>query len=77
MRIIHIANFYGPKSGGIKTTLHNLGSGYTAEGHEFIYVVPGKKFGREETTHGACISLPSWQIPFSGGYRVIRSTYRV
>jgi len=77
MRIIHIANFYGPKSGGIKTTLHNLGSGYLAEGHEFIYVVPGKKFGREETTHGACISLPSWQIPFSGGYRVIRSTYRV
>ena len=77
MRIIHIANFYGPKSGGIKTTLHNLGSGYLAEGHEFIYVVPGKKFTREETTHGACISLPSWQIPFSGGYRVIRSTHRV
>ena len=41
MKIIHIANFYGPKSGGIKTTLHNLGSGYTNRGHDFTYIVPG------------------------------------
>lgn len=77
MKIIHIANFYGPKSGGIKTTLHNLGSEYGKIGHEFIYVVPGKKFSREKTEHGGCITLPSWVIPFSGGYRVIRSTRQV
>jgi alpha-1,6-mannosyltransferase len=77
MKIIHIANFYGPKSGGIKTTLHNLGTEYGKIGHEFIYVVPGKKFSREKTQHGGCITLPSWVIPFSGGYRVIRSTRQV
>jgi alpha-1,6-mannosyltransferase len=77
MKIIHIANFYGPKSGGIKTTLHNLGTEYQKIGHEFIYVVPGKKFSREKTEHGGCITLPSWTIPFSGGYRVIRSTRQV
>ena len=77
MKIIHIANFYGPKSGGIKTTLHNLGTEYGKIGHEFIYVVPGKKFSREKTEHGGCITLPSWTIPFSGGYRVIRSTRQV
>lgn len=77
MRIIHIANFYGPKSGGIKTTLHSLGVEYGKVGHEFIYVVPGKKFSREKTEHGGCITLPSWMIPFSGGYRVIRSTRQV
>lgn len=77
MRIIHIANFYGPKSGGIKTTLHSLGTEYGKVGHEFIYVVPGKKFSREKTEHGGCITLPSWMIPFSGGYRVIRSTRQV
>ncbi len=77
MKIIHIANFYGPKSGGIKTTLHNLGTEYGKIGHEFIYVVPGKKFSREKTAHGGCITLPSWVIPFSGGYRVIRSTRQV
>ena len=77
MKIIHIANFYGPKSGGIKTTLHNLGSESRKVGHEFIYVVPGKKFGREKTDHGGCITLPSWVIPFSGGYRVIKSNRQV
>ena len=77
MKIIHIANFYGPKSGGIKTTLHNLGTEYQKIGHEFIYVVPGKKSSREKTEHGGCITLPSWTIPFSGGYRVIRSTRQV
>jgi alpha-1,6-mannosyltransferase len=77
MKIIHVANFYGPKSGGIKTTLHNLGLGYRREGHDFIYVVPGKKFSRESSEFGGCITLPSWVIPFSGGYRVIRSTRQV
>ena len=77
MKIIHVANFYGPKSGGIKTTLHNLGLGYRSEGHEFIYLIPGKKFARESNEYGGCITLPSWVIPFSGGYRVIRSTRQV
>ncbi len=77
MKIIHVANFYGPKSGGIKTTLHNLGLGYRSEGHEFIYLIPGKKFLRESNEYGGCITLPSWVIPFSGGYRVIRSTRQV
>jgi len=77
MKIIHIANFYGPKSGGIKTTLHNLGTEYGKVGHKFIYVVPGKRFSREETSHGGCITLPSWVIPFSGGYRVIKSNRQV
>lgn len=77
MKIIHVANFYGPKSGGIKTTLHNLGLGYRSEGHEFIYLIPGKNFARESNEYGGCITLPSWVIPFSGGYRVIRSTRQV
>ena len=77
MKIIHVANFYGPKSGGIKTTLHNLGLGYRNEGHEFIYLIPGKKFSRESNEYGSCITLQSWVIPFSGGYRVIRSTRQV
>ncbi len=77
MKIIHVANFYGPKSGGIKTTLHNLGIGYRSEGHEFIYLIPGKKFARESNEYGGCITLPSWVVPFSGGYRVIRSTRQV
>lgn len=77
MRIVHLANFYGPKSGGIKTTLQSLGAEYTKAGHDFVYIVPGKSFNHEKSETGMCISLPSWVIPFSGGYRIIRSNFRV
>jgi alpha-1,6-mannosyltransferase len=73
MRIVHIANFYGPKSGGIRTTLHELGSGYISRGHEFTYVVPGIGFFCEETPFGRRITVPSIVLPFSGGYRIIRN----
>ena len=77
MKIIHVANFYGPKSGGIKTTLHNLGTGYTNRGHEFTYIVPGNGFHQEKTAHGSRITVPSWVIPFSGGYRIIKSNRQI
>jgi alpha-1,6-mannosyltransferase len=77
MKIIHVANFYGPKSGGIKTTLHNLGTGYTNRGHEFTYIVPGSGFHQEKTAHGNRITVPSWGIPFSGGYRIIKSNRQI
>lgn len=73
MKIVHVANFYGPKSGGIRTTLHELGKGYIARGHEFTYIVPGNGFFCEETIHGRKITVPSIVLPFSGGYRVIRN----
>lgn len=77
MKIVHIANFYGPKSGGIRTTLHELGKGYKARGHEFTYIVPGNGFFCEETIHGRKITVPSIVLPFSGGYRIIRNNQDV
>ena len=77
MRIVHIANFYGPKSGGIRTTLHELGSGYIARGHEFTFIVPGNGFFCEETLHGKKITVPSIVLPFSGGYRIIRNNHDI
>ena len=73
MRIVHVANFYGPKSGGIRTTLHELGKGYKARGHEFTYIVPGNGFFCEESVFGKKITVPSIVLPFSGGYRIIRN----
>ena len=73
MRIVHIANFYGPSSGGIKTTLHELGRGYLKYGHEFIYIVPGPRYIKEQTPFGLKITLPSFTLPASGGYQIIRS----
>ena len=73
MKILHIANFYGPKSGGIRTTLHELGAGYIAQGHDFTYIVPGNALYCEETPDGRKITVPSIIVPFSGGYRIIRN----
>jgi alpha-1,6-mannosyltransferase len=77
MRIVHIANFYGSNSGGIRTTLHKLGKGYIEHGHQFIFIVPGNGFFREETPMGERITVPSLMIPFSGGYRVIRNNTKL
>jgi alpha-1,6-mannosyltransferase len=73
MRIVHVANFYGPNSGGIKTTLHELGRGYLHYGHEFIYIVPGVTNHSEMTQFGYKITLPSVLLPGSGGYRILRN----
>jgi alpha-1,6-mannosyltransferase len=77
MRIVHVANFYGPNSGGIKTTLHELGRGYLKYGHDFIYIVPGTQFLQEQTPYGRKITLPSVILPGSGSYRVIKSNKKL
>ncbi|MET0197687.1 MAG: alpha-(1-2)-phosphatidylinositol mannosyltransferase, partial [Rhodococcus fascians] len=43
VRIVQLANFYGPRSGGLRTAVDQLGAGYTAAGHEVILVVPGER----------------------------------
>lgn len=71
MRIVHIANFYGPKSGGLRTTIHQLGLGYQANGIEFIYIVPSENNSEEITEFGRKISVKAPLIPFTGGYRAV------
>ena len=73
MRIVHVANFYGPNSGGIKTTMHELGRGYLAQGHEFIFIVPGTRLFTEQTIFGKKITVPSIILPGSCGYQLIRN----
>ena len=73
MRIVHVANFYGPNSGGIKTTMHELGRGYLAQGHEFIFIVPGTRLFTEQTIFGEKITVPSIILPGSCGYQLIRN----
>ena len=77
MKIVHITNFYSPRSGGIKTTMHELGFRYQQLGLEFIYVIPGIRYSVDATACGIQISLPSIPVPFSGGYRIIRSNRSV
>ncbi|MFE1592550.1 glycosyltransferase [Nocardia sp. NPDC058705] len=70
MRIVQLANFYGPRSGGLRTALHHLGEGYVAAGHEVVLIVPGSRRSEEVLPTGALrITLPALGIPWTGGYR--------
>lgn len=77
MRIVHVANAYTPLSGGIRTTVHALGRGYRAAGHEFVLVVPGPRADDEDLPWGRRMTLPAPRVPGSGGYRVLADLRRV
>lgn len=71
MRIVRLANFVAPRSGGLRTALNELGAGYAAAGHEPLLVIPGAESGERETPAGRVISVPGPVVPGTGGYRVI------
>lgn len=71
MRIVELANFYGPRSGGLRTALHQWGGGYVARGHDVALVVPGARRGEELLGNGVLrITVPAPVVPWTGGYRV-------
>jgi alpha-1,6-mannosyltransferase len=69
MKIVQLANFYSPTSGGLRTVVDTLGRGYAEAGHERVLIVPGRRRTRTRTDAGLVITLPG--MPVSGGYRVI------
>jgi alpha-1,6-mannosyltransferase len=72
MRVVQVANFYGPRSGGLRTAVERLGAEYCAAGHEVFLVVPGRHPERQTMPSGVTrISLPAKLIPFTGGYRAV------
>ena len=72
MRIVQLANFYGPRSGGLRTALTALGAGYSARGHEVVLVVPGHAAADERLPGGIRrIQVPAPQLPGTGGYRAV------
>src|ERR1700748_511701 len=72
MRGVQVANFYGPKSGGLRTAVDRLGAEYCANGHEVFLIVPGPRADRTELPTGVVrITMPAWLIPFTDGYRAV------
>lgn len=69
MRIVQLANFYSPTSGGLRTAVDVLGRGYVAAGHDRVLVVPGPRGSVRRTESGLVITLPG--APVSGGYRML------
>ena len=70
MRVVQVANFYGPRSGGLRTAVDRLGAEYRAAGHEVFLIVPGPAPQRIEMASGVVrVSVTARKIPFTGGYR--------
>ncbi|MFF8946590.1 glycosyltransferase [Streptomyces sp. NPDC014864] len=77
LRIVRLANFVAPASGGLRTALRELGAGYRAAGHEPVLVVPGERHTDRETEQGRVITLPGPLLPGTGGYRVLTGRRRI
>jgi alpha-1,6-mannosyltransferase len=72
MRVVQVANFYGPRSGGLRTAVDRLGAEYSANGHDVFLIVPGSRAERTLLPTGVVrITMPAWLIPFTGGYRAV------
>lgn len=72
MRVVQVANFYGPRSGGLRTAVDRLGAEYCAAGHTVYLIVPGRYAEWIRLPSGVIrISLPARLIPFTGGYRAV------
>ncbi|MET7680971.1 glycosyltransferase [Streptomyces sp. NPDC005423] len=77
LRIVRLANFVTPASGGLRTALRELGKGYQAAGHHPVLVVPGERHSDRQTEQGRVITLPGPLLPGTGGYRVLTDRRRV
>jgi alpha-1,6-mannosyltransferase len=77
VRIVRVANFIAPRSGGIRTALHELGAGYLAAGHEPVLVMPAARASDQLTGQGRVITLWGPVVPFTGGYRILLGRRRL
>ncbi|MBZ6103570.1 glycosyltransferase [Streptomyces olivaceus] len=77
LRIVRLANFVAPASGGLRTALRELGRGYRAAGHDPVLVVPGAHADDRETEQGRVITLPGPLLPGTGGYRLLTGSRQV
>ncbi|MFD5426632.1 glycosyltransferase [Streptomyces sp. NPDC127084] len=77
LRIVRLANFVTPTSGGLRTALRELGRGYLAAGHEPVLVMPGEAPSDTMTSQGRVITLPGPELPGTGGYRVLAGRARL
>ncbi len=71
MRIVRLANFITPSSGGLRTGLRELGKRYAEAGHQPVLVMPGPGYSDLLTEQGRVITLPGPKVPGMHGYRIL------
>ncbi|WP_418275760.1 glycosyltransferase [Isoptericola jiangsuensis] len=71
MRIVHVANAYAPRSGGIRTAMHALAHEYLRSGHEPVLVVPGPTAHVHHAAGVRVVQVPAPRVPGAPGYRMV------
>jgi alpha-1,6-mannosyltransferase len=71
VKVVRLANYVAPASGGLRTALRELGAGYLAAGHEPVLIIPGSRPERRRTEQGLVITVPGPRVAGTGGYRAI------
>lgn len=72
-RIVQVANFVAPHSGGIRTVLDHLAFGYGDRGHDVVQIVPGSSDHVVPTPWGRRVIVRGWPLPHTG-YRLLSPT---
>ncbi len=76
MRIVQLANFVGPMSGGQRVAITELGARYAAAGHDVLRIVPSERDGHRIESGVRIVEIGSRSLPGSGGYRIVTDTRR-
>jgi alpha-1,6-mannosyltransferase len=71
LKVVRLANYIAPASGGLRTALRELGAGYLAAGHESVLIMPGPEPDRRYSEQGLVVTVPGHRVPATGGYRAI------
>ncbi|MFP5488616.1 MAG: glycosyltransferase [Acidimicrobiia bacterium] len=72
MHIVQLANFYGPRSGGLRTAVDQLAARYGDRGHRVTTIVPAPTSGVRSEGTRTIVSVRAPIAPFLGGdYRLI------
>ena len=69
-RVVQVANFVTPRSGGLRTALRHLAEGYGRAGHEVVQVLPGAADAVHEAPWGRVVHVAAPEVPGTG-YRVL------
>jgi alpha-1,6-mannosyltransferase len=75
--VVRLANFVGPRSGGLRTALREWGTGYRRAGHRPVLVIPGPRYDDAESPQGRVVTLPGPVVPGTGGYRLLLDRERL
>lgn len=71
MHILQLANFYGPRSGGLRTAVDELANRYAGAGHSCSLIIPDDHDGVRVTSGRTVVAVRSPLVPGTGGYRAI------